>query len=458
MKTILLSITALTFAFQLAAQGEYDKCYFGNAGVDFGSWFPAVLTDSEMTTFETAATMCSAQGDLLFYSNGGNSPTVPNTTGAVWNANHEIMENGLLGDSSGCISSYQGAVAFPFQGTSDKTGSNMYYIFMRDCAESSFSTPNYNSGLTYCEIDMDANNGLGKVVSKNNVVVPFQSGGSVKSNQEPVAAILHGNNQDWWVFSYHNDSLYSIQVSQNGIGQYRSYFTGERAIVFSPDREMVAVGHELYAFDAFTGNLSFVTSLPEARYAFSPNGQKLYGVNQTLTQYDVSSNDILNSAVNIASGVDGNQLYLAPDGRIYLFKNDATYLPGYIDCPNATGVNCGFSLSAIDLYNQNARRGFTNIPANYLYKENYDCNVHVEQQDAASDEFLLYPNPAKEQFNITYRGSEKTINYSIHSIDGKQVLSQITTHENTAIDVSQWNPGVYFLKSDKTVKKFIVQP
>ncbi len=462
MKELFHLITVLTLTFSLSAQGQYDKCYFGSAGIDFGGWFPTALTDSEMETSESAVSMCSPQGDLLFYSNGGSSPTVPGVAGAVWNANHDIMENGLLGDSSGCISSFQGAVAFPFTGTSTgtstKTGSGMYYIFMRDCAESSFSPPNYNSGLTYCEIDMSANSGLGKVVSKNNVVIPFQSGGTVKTNHEPVTAILHDNNQDWWLFSYNNDSLYSLQITQNGISQYRSYFKGKGSLVFSPDRKLVAAGHELYSFNAFTGDLSHLSSLPNGRYAFSPDGQKLYRVDQELIQYDVSSSNILSSAVTIASGIDCNQLYLAPDGRIYLYKYGVTYLPGYIDCPNATGINCGFSLSSIDLNGRNAKRGFTNIPANYLFKESYDCNLSNEELQHSSDQIRLYPNPAKEELNIILQGSEYPIRCSVHSLKGKQLFHQTIHHKQTTIDISKWSPGIYYFRSDQTIKKLIIQP
>ena len=458
MKKLILIITVLSLTFSLSAQGQYDKCYFGSAGIDFGGWFPTALTDSEMETYETAVSMCDSQGTLLFYSNGGNSPTVPGVTGAVWNANHEIMDNGLLGDSSGCISSFQGAIAFPFLGSQGKTGSNMYYIFMRDCAESSFSPPNYNSGLTYCEIDMNANNGLGKVVTKNNAVIPFQVGGSVKTNQEPVTALLHENNQDWWIFSYHNDSLYSLQVTQNGVGQYRSYFKGEGALVFSPDRKMLTVGNELYNFDASTGDLLHLVTLPQGRYAFSPNGQQLYGLNQDLTQYDVSSTAILNTAITIATGFNYNHLYLAPDARIYIFKHDVSYLPGYIDCPNATGINCGFSLSAIDLNGRNAKRGFTNIPANYLFKENYDCNLDNHELQHSSGSIRLYPNPAKETLNITSHGSEHPITCSVHSLEGKQLFHQTIQHDKTTIDISQWTPGIYYFRSGQTIKKLIIQP
>src|SRR5690554_7983793 len=66
----------------LNAQGHYDKCYFGTAGVDFGDGYPSVLLNSQMIAVETAVSVCSENGTLLFYSNGGNSPLAPSSYGA----------------------------------------------------------------------------------------------------------------------------------------------------------------------------------------------------------------------------------------------------------------------------------------------------------------------------------------------------------------------------------------
>src|SRR5690554_6018763 len=60
--TLLLSFYS-TF---LNAQGHYDKCYFGTAGVDFGDGYPSVLLNSQMIAVETAVSVCSENGTLLF--------------------------------------------------------------------------------------------------------------------------------------------------------------------------------------------------------------------------------------------------------------------------------------------------------------------------------------------------------------------------------------------------------
>ncbi len=452
------SFLALLFVSFISAQGVYDNCYFGTAGLNFSTGSPTVLTNSQMVAQETAVSISNNYGNLLFYSNGGNSPTNPSITGAVWNANHQIMENGILGDSSGCISSFQGAVAFPeIPDTNQKLNGLFYYIFMRDCIESSISAPYYNSGLTYCKIDMGANNGLGKVVSKNNVVVPFSTGGDLMTNHEPVAVILNSNNTSWWVFSYNSDSLYSIEVGTNGIGNYKTHVKGKGAIIFSPSRNHVMVGSSLYTFNATIGTLTFLLSLPENHYAFSPNGKFLYGISSGIKQYNLQSPDIISSQVTINTGTSADNLYLAPDGKIYLFKTNVNYLPGVINCPNKQGVNCNLSLSSISLNGKKSGDNFTNIPANYLYREDIDCRLStISEKSIHKASFSIYPNPANNTLTISMPHHKKRIPFCILSIEGKEALSGIIKSSKQEIDLSTVEAGIYFITVLGNRKKIII--
>ena len=303
MRKLLFITSLLIFSSSfLFAQGRYDKCYFGTAGIDFTGGNPSVLTNSQMIGKESPASICSSNGDLLFYSNGGNSPLVSGSVGAVWNANHQIMENGILGNESGCLSSYDGAVAFPKSPNNTSfhvnldLGNSTYYIFMRDCIESSVSGSGFNSGLTYCEIDMDANNGLGKVVSKGNTVVPFDDGYGYSTNHEPLAAISNANEDGWYVFSYNLDSLYSVDVNDNGIGNFKIHVAGSKRIVFSPSKEHVVVGETLYNYDNVLNELSVIRTFAESSFAFSPNGKYLYALSGNgVNQYDLTASNIFGS-------------------------------------------------------------------------------------------------------------------------------------------------------------------
>src|SRR5687768_1932810 len=75
------------------SQKEANIWFFGtNAGLDFNSGSPVAITGGMINTHEGCASVCDANGDLLFYSDGI----------TVWNKNHQVMPNGsgLSGDYS----------------------------------------------------------------------------------------------------------------------------------------------------------------------------------------------------------------------------------------------------------------------------------------------------------------------------------------------------------------------
>lgn len=446
-KTCLIFIS-LVFSYGLLSQGEYDKCYFGTAAVDFGGLFPVVLNNSGMETLESAASVSDDQGNLLFYSNGGNSPTYSSITGAVWNASHEIMENGILGDSSGCISSFHGAIAIPSPATNgqNKAGSNSYYLFLRDCAESTFSEPNYNSGLTYCIIDMNANGGLGKVVEKNQSVVPFGEGvTSVKTNHEPVTAVRNENNIDWWIFSYNNDSIYNVALTENGIDNYQSHDISDGAIVVSPRRDKLIAGEKLYDFDASNGQLNYLMTLEVWSASFSSDGSKLYSFYEgDIFQYDLGALDILNSKTKIASVSNINRLYLAPDSRIYLFKKNANNLPGYIECPNNNALEVGVTMNAFSLNGKESAGDFTNIPACYLYQETVRCTASAKEMNSIGKSCFIYPNPADNAFSVFNNTNKRLNKVKILDASGRMSMT-VSRNFKAPINVSELSNGVYFV-------------
>ncbi|WP_299766752.1 FG-GAP-like repeat-containing protein [uncultured Dokdonia sp.] len=77
--------------------------------------------------------------------------------------------------------------------------------------------------------------------------------------------------------------------------------------------------------------------------------------------------------------------------------------------------------------------------------------------------FDIYPNPTSDTFNITYSGSEQSINIYIIDIQGKIIKEKRfeTTSQEKYIDVSDVVPGIYFMSvfegDKKTVRKIVVQ-
>tara|TARA_B110000858_G_C17785847_1_gene467253 strand:- start:1544 stop:1972 length:429 start_codon:yes stop_codon:yes gene_type:complete len=135
-----LLLFVLCLPFLGLAQKEGNIWYFGeNAGLDFNNGSPVALTDGMLNTSEGCASICDANGNLLFYTDGM----------LVYNKNHGIMPNGtgLLGHSS----STQSAII-----VKKPMSNNLYYIFTVD------DIFNTNGGaVTYSIVDMSLDGGLG---------------------------------------------------------------------------------------------------------------------------------------------------------------------------------------------------------------------------------------------------------------------------------------------------------
>src|SRR5690554_1634496 len=99
----------------------------------------------------------------------------------------------------------------------------------------------------------------------------------------------------------------------------------------------------------------------------------------------------------------------------------------------------------------------------YFNHPNYqDCYVNItlgiENEEALN--FKIYPNPVSSNLTIE---SDQKINgaITIYDVNGKLMKSFKSDGNETKIDVSGWNDGVYFLNFEvggrKVVKKFLVE-
>jgi hypothetical protein len=158
-------------------QNEFNIWYFGgNAGLDFNSGTPALLTNGALNTSEGCATVSNSSGQLLFYTDGLN----------VWNANHVVMPNGS--GLAGNPSSTQSAIIVPKPGSA-----TIYYIFTSD-----------GINARYSEVNMALASGLGDVTSVKNIFL-------ASNVHEMVTAVKHVNNADYWViFRVYNSNQYKV--------------------------------------------------------------------------------------------------------------------------------------------------------------------------------------------------------------------------------------------------------
>lgn len=362
-RKLILALAAFLVAGSVQAQLQTAIWFFGQqAGLDFRGPQPIALTNGQLVADEGCSSQADSAGNLLFYANG--------TT--IWNRNHQVIMNGsgLLGNSS---SSQQLIVPQP-------GSSFLYYVF---------TPPEYQSpnGLTYSLVDMRRQTGLGEVMRKNVPVLTFST--------ERITAVLHANRRDVWIIAHERDTnrfcVYLLTssglnltpiISLDGfvhenvraIGQLKSSPDGRRLALTAPSfnaqQPLASPGLEVLDFDAASGRITNPVIVPTARLSnygveFSPDGTLLYVSDSgaaELIQYDLQAASLGTSAVRIPmpapSGVSYTRgaLQLAPDGRIYIARPQATFL-SVITAPNQRGAACGYVDNGISLSGQLCRLG-----------------------------------------------------------------------------------------------------
>lgn len=369
MKKVAVIILLITIYQFVLGQKEVSNWYFGHAGLNFNCLPPSPISQNPlMEPKESCSSISDNQGNLLFYTDGM----------TVYDKTHHIMLNGSnIGQDTGCGgSSTQGAliVKKPLQ-------DSLYYIFTTDCAEHQLL-----NGLRYSIVNMNLNNGKGKVVIKNQFLLSKVC--------EKLSATRHENGNDVWIVTHEfaSNRFFAYKLTDIGLdtipiiscaGRIQSTFDNYSAcasrgyLKFSPQGDKLAVISfsdchpfvsypELFSFNNATGIVTFkynVNTADSMSYygaSFSPNGNLLYvssgwseyGSDGYIHQFDLTSNDsdiIANSKYVVCNNPDYPLTYalqIGPDGKIY---NASAHYLNVIDAPNIYGPGCNFQLKAIYL-------------------------------------------------------------------------------------------------------------
>lgn len=356
--SMLLFLQAISYS--CFAQKEYNTWYFGNyAGIDFNSGSAVSITDGEMNTMEGCAAISDKNtGSILMYTSGSK----------VWNAIHQVMDNGT--GLTGAASSAQAAVIVP-----DPGNSSQYYIFTAGEYWSSGV-----DGYRYSIVDLSQNGGLGAVTAVKNELLYAPA-------CEKLAVIKNTAGTGYWIATheYLGNNFLCYELTAAGISapvvsavgtSYGSY-NQIGCIRFSPDGTRLASvlsgldQAEVYDFDATTGivsnamNLGTITNgLPYVYgIAFSPNGKRLYvdeENNSNLFQFDLDAGtlaDIIASktVVGTTNSYAMQTMQLGPDGKLYICRNGSSSL-AVVNDPDVAGTGCNF-----------VNYGFTLVNASCVY-------------------------------------------------------------------------------------------
>lgn len=368
-RNLFLLVAILIVPIYSFAQGGVNNIwYFGAyAGLDFSSGSPVAITNGAMTSNEGCTSICDANGNLLFYSDGI----------TVWNANHVAMTNSLATSPGGVLggdpSSTQSAIIVPMP-----LHPNFYFIFTTDA---NIGT----NGCRYSVVKMNAVGGANVILVNKNTLLFTPSA-------EKITAVKHANNVDYWVIAHPwNSGNFNVYlVHQNGvsltpvISSVGAVYSGgsdlsRGYLKASPNGEMIAAAiegldkYELFYFNKSTGQVSFYFATPQnyqAAYGveFSPNGTILYGSERWGTpifQWNLEAGtpaQIMASQNHIAtlSSAYGGALQLAPDMKIYLARNSQQYL-GVIENPNLLGVASAYLEPGVLLGTKTSREGLPNL-------------------------------------------------------------------------------------------------
>lgn len=382
----------------------WDNWYFGRrAGLTFDTpdKNPKALNNGELNTLEGCASISDTNGVLQFYTNGV----------FVYNKNHEIMQNGV--NLKGHNSSTQSALIIKRPGPG-----KIYYIFTVDKGPYEGESAHEHC---FSIVDMDQNNGLGTVISKNILLH--------SPVIEKLTAVQHKNGEDFWILARGmNNNLFIVSLlTRDGIVNTKTFEIGPTYFPFpaspefslgqlkaNPKGDMLATvvyganNVELYRFDNQQGIITEYLGIPveeevTALYGleFSQNNKFLYVNNLfgRVYQYDVSKFDSLNVYNSMKLVYDSlnynyqefGQMQLAPNGKIYLALSYDTSLT-VIDKPNVPSPYCDFNMKAQKL---NGRLSLFGLPNNVITGTYYSVDIYGRDICIGSGDSL-------ELFSVVY--------------------------------------------------------
>lgn len=316
----------------------------------------------------TSANICDENGNYLFACNGA----------FVEDSSDQLMLNAdLLGDDTKYpmlgLGLNQGALIIPFPAQKGK------YILFHKNYEILPVISIRDFELFYSIIDMNANSGKGKVISRRNSLIRDTL------DDGCLIAVKHANGRDWWVLLSESTEVgyYIFLVTNKGVNFIRkqvfdgikvggafgqSFFSndGNYFVTAIADDNTVVQNNNIYFFifdrcEGILANFQYIKLPYQITYAtgcsFSFDNQFLYVVTlDSLYKYSIANNSLIDR--KIIAYYDGYQeqvtqqartwtefgmLQQASDGRIYgTGPGSPCRTMDVIDKPNLPGKSCNF--------------------------------------------------------------------------------------------------------------------
>jgi hypothetical protein len=429
----------------------------------------------ELNLFTTNSSICDTAGNLLFYTNGC----------AIAGADDEILENGdeinpgsshnLWCDqyNDGYAGGPQNSLILPLLET---TG--FYYLFHKSFTIYYNPFDVISDKLMYTVIDMNQNNGKGKVLLKNQLIMD-----GVLAYGELIAT-KSANGKDWWLITpkRNSNTFYIFKFTKNGIVDTFQQTIGilpapagegYGQIVFSPDGSKIYRTNPfspimVYTFDREAGVITQFdtisydygsTPLGEIGCAVSPNGRFLYlGARLNLYQLDLQAPDISASQTLVAAW-DGYanpiptlfwQLQLGPDCKIYGQAGDTRFFH-VIHNPDEPALSCNAEQRGLPLPTPAGASmpSFPNYRLGPIDNPGVPCTATVGTQAPPTPlpVFSVFPNPVSAALKIVPNrqfGGQARVR--LFDVTGRMALEEIFDPQSACaeLDVRALPDGMYF--------------
>ena len=427
------------------------------------------------------ASICSEEGDLLFFTNGC----------AIIKENAEVMANG-----SG-INFINEDCEFGYSGSQDAMiltnnyVEDQYFVFHKYVIFQEEENP---TKMLYSIVD---NSGEGEVIEKNieveeerNLLTSYLTG------------IAHENKKDWWLVNpVVNDSIFSIfLIDSTGVKKQADQSTGEYfnefrssasgTARFSPDGKKLAIYSyydqlNVYDFDRGSGEISNHKKIyiyPESEIdtneiifssvEWSPNSRFLYTASfYDLHQIDTWEENIQQEGIHLIDVYNGTEdpsptlfylMALGPDCRIYMTSPGASNSNHIIFNPDELGSECSFVQNGLKLPENFRGVGLPNFPR-YRVDEEEKCDNTItriiDQKIYVKQEIKVYPTPSTGQ--VWIQGSEDlrgVFDVLVYDVNGGLVLKYETRDPQfQSLNLSSLKDGTYFIElfnRDRSVPRF----
>lgn len=463
--------------------GIYEKSFFdtaanhwfGNSIIDFSNSSISLYKDTFDMGFHRANTsVCDSSGRLLFCSNGY---TIRSADGSKME-NGDSLAYGWLArnyDQSYQIMGYprnMQNLCLPLTGNR--------YLYCYHFEDSSYLYSVINKRMLFALIDMNENNGKGRVLFKDSTLLN-------KEVSYFISAVKTADNQGWWLITMlRGTNCYEViqvdldgnilnsKIHCSGLTETKESLTvatfsndGSRFVssISTGNAISMKVGISVFDFSRCNGELILVDSfynktlgdsiLPPLGIESSLGSRYMYlFATSVIYQIDLQSSDVRNSLTEVAKWdgflgpfpTDFVHGQLAADGKIYVNSGSGNYYISVIENPDDNGINCNVKQHHIQ-----TPTFISGLPRSPNYRLNTtDCNSTSVSFISSDVGVVLYPNPATNYIQIEYDGirwkAVNNVNLKIRNTIGQEVYnSYLAPHSSVKqIEVSSFANGMYF--------------